>query len=138
MPLNILVQLDIVVYAILAGLLAGIIFDLYRIIRGVKVPKVILIFEDILFWVLAALIVFTFLLYTNYAFLGPYVYVFMLVSLIVYIRFISPTVFKFEKQLFTAIGKVLRILLKNAVYPFKIIYSNISGKNNSKTSNIKK
>ncbi|MGL5378810.1 spore cortex biosynthesis protein YabQ [Clostridium sp.] len=138
MPLNILVQVDIVVYAILAGLLTGIIFDLYRIIRGVKLPKVILIFEDILFWILTALIVFTFLLYTNYAFLGPYVYAFMVVSLIIYIKFISPTVFKFEKRLFIAGGKVTRLLFKNAIYPFKVIYSDISGKNNSKTRNIKK
>ena len=36
-------------------------FDVYRIIRGAKVPKFIIFIEDILFWILAAVIVFTFL-----------------------------------------------------------------------------
>ena len=77
MPLTLEVQFNIVLYSILSGILTGILFDLYNIIRGVKVPKIIVFIEDILFWILAAIIVFTFLLYTSYAFLGPYVYIFI-------------------------------------------------------------
>ena len=78
MPLPTNIQFSIILYALLAGILTGAMFDLYRIIRGSKIPKAIIVIEDILFWVLAAMIVFTFLLYTNYAFLGAYVYVFMI------------------------------------------------------------
>ena len=74
MPLQLNVQVDIVIYSLLAGVLTGILFDAYRLIRGYKIPKVIVVVEDLLFWALCALVVFTFLLYTNYAFLGPYVY----------------------------------------------------------------
>ncbi|ATD53879.1 spore cortex biosynthesis protein YabQ [Clostridium chauvoei] len=128
MPLPINVQFDIVVYAILAGVLTGIIFDLYKIMRGAKVPKVIVVIEDILFWCLAALIIFTFLLYTNYAFLGPYVYVFMILTLIIYLRFISPIIFRIEKKLIRSCSKIIRITFKNIIYPIKLIYSSISGK----------
>ena len=74
MPLPINIQFSIIVYSFLSGLLTGGMFDLYRIIRGSKIPKPILVIEDILFSILAAMIVFTFLLYTDYAFLGAYVY----------------------------------------------------------------
>ncbi|MCF0146948.1 MAG: spore cortex biosynthesis protein YabQ [Clostridium sp.] len=128
MPLSLEVQIDILVYSILAGILVGVLFDLYNIIRGFRIPKIIVIIEDILFWILTAVIVFTFLLYTNYAFLGPYVYIFMVLTLILYLKFISPTVFRIEKFIINKVAKIIRITFKNAVYPIKIIYYSISGK----------
>ena len=128
MPLSIEAQFDIVMYSIISGILIGIMFDLYNIIRGVKIPKIIIIIQDILFWILTAIIVFTFLLYTNYAFLGPYVYIFMTITLIIYLRFVSPIVLKLERSIIDKLSRVIRVLLKNLIYPIKIIYSNISGK----------
>ncbi|MGG7144000.1 spore cortex biosynthesis protein YabQ [Clostridium nigeriense] len=128
MPLSLDVQFDIVIYSILSGILAGILFDLYNIMRGVKIPKIIIILEDILFWILTAIIVFTFLLYMNYAFLGPYVYIFMILTLILYLKLISPTVLKIETYIISKLGKFIRILIKNLIYPIRIIYYGISGK----------
>lgn len=128
MPLSIDVQFDIVMYSILSGVLIGIMFDLYNIIRGVKIPKIIIILEDILFWVLTAIIVFTFLLYTNYAFLGPYVYIFMIITLMIYLKLISPIVLKLERYIIDKVSKVIRMLFKNLIYPIKIIYYSICGK----------
>ena len=48
MPLPINIQFSIIVYSFLSGLLTGGMFDLYRIIRGSKIPKPILVIEDIL------------------------------------------------------------------------------------------
>lgn len=128
MPLPIEIQFDIVLYALLSGLLTGIMFDLYRIIRGAKVPKFIVFIEDILFWVLAAVIVFTFLLYTNYAFLGPYVYIFMVISLLFYLRFISSLIYNVEITVIETVSRILRVIFKTISYPMKLIYSKISGK----------
>ena len=130
MPLPTDIQFSIIFYAIIAGILTGAMFDLYRIIRGNINVKVIIVIEDILFWVLAAMIVFAFLLYKNYAFLGPYVYVFMLISLAVYIKFISESVIKAEVIILNMIIKVSRKLFKNLIYPFKVIFYNLTGKNN--------
>ena len=130
MPLPTQAQFNIILYSFLAGILTGGMFDLYRIIRGGKVPKVIVIIEDILFWILAALVVFCFLLYTNYAFLGTYVYLFMLVTLFIYLKFVSPICIKLELIVLNFLGKVSRIVFKNIIYPFKIIFYNIMGINN--------
>ena len=130
MLLNTEIQFSIIMYAILAGILTGAMFDLYRIIRGSNVNKVIIAIEDILFWILAAMIVFAFLLYTNYAFLGAYVYIFMILSLALYIRFISDICVKFELKLVNILAKVFRVIFKHLIYPFKVILHNIIGKNN--------
>ena len=130
MPLSTDIQFNIILYALLAGILTGLMFDLYRIIRGSKVPKFIVVIEDILFWVLSAMIVFAFLLYTNYAFLGAYVYVFMIISLALYMKFISNSCLKLELKIVSVLGKIFRVIFKNVIYPFKIIIYNITGKNN--------
>lgn len=130
MPLDTNIQFSIILYALLAGILTGLMFDLYRIIRGSKVPKAIIVIEDTLFWVLAAMIIFAFLLYTNYAFLGVYVYAFMLISLGLYMKFVSNKCIRFELEVVNGVGKVFRIIFKNIIYPFKIIFYNITGKNN--------
>ena len=69
MLLEINMQFNIVIYSIIAGIITGILFDMYRIIRDLNSKKIVAMVEDILFWILAGMIVFTFLLYTNYAFL---------------------------------------------------------------------
>ena len=130
MLLNTGIQFSIIMYAILAGILTGAMFDLYRIIRGSNVNKVIIAIEDILFWILAAMIVFAFLLYTNYAFLGAYVYIFMILSLALYMRFIRDICVKFEWKLVNILAKVFRVIFKHLIYPFKVIFHNIIGKNN--------
>ena len=128
MPLKIDSQLNILIYSILSGVLVGILFDLYNIIRGRKIPKIIIVVEDILFWILTAVIVFTFLLYNNYAFLGPYVYIFMIITIILYLKLISPKIIKFEMYSISKLSYFIRILLKNIIYPVKIIYYIICGK----------
>ena len=130
MPLDTNIQFSIIFYALLAGILTGLMFDLYRIIRGSKIPKAIIVVEDTLFWVLAAMVIFTFLLYTNYAFLGVYVYAFMLISLGLYMRFVSNRCIRFELEVVNGVGKMFRVIFKNVIYPFKIIFYNITGKNN--------
>lgn len=130
MPLDTNIQFSIILYALLAGILTGLMFDLYRIIRGSKIPKIIIVVEDTLFWILSAMVIFMFLLYTNYAFLGAYVYAFMLISLGLYMKFVSNKCIKLELEVVNAVSKALRVIFKNIMYPFKIIFYNITGKNN--------
>lgn len=119
LPTNI--QYDIIIFSILGGILTGILFDGYRLIRGVGIQKFIVIIEDLLFGGLCGLTVFTFLLYTNYAFLGLYVYISIIFGFIFYIKTFSPFILKIEKEGASKASKGFRIIFKNIMYVFKLI-----------------
>lgn len=121
MPLEINMQVNIVIYSFMAGIITGILFDVYRIFRGLNKIKIITIIEDLLFWSLSSLVIFTFLLYMNYAFLTLYVYIFMAISLALYLRFFSSFFYNFEKGLLEKFYKVMRVTFKNITYPLKIV-----------------
>lgn len=128
MPLGLNMQINLVLYSLLGGLITGFLFDIYRGIRGINSIKILTIIEDILFCILIALVVFTFLLYTNYAFLTPYVYILIISALILYFRFISKYVFSGEVVIARSIYRLIRIILKNILYPLKIIIYKITDK----------
>ena len=128
MPLEINMQVNIVIYSFIAGIITGILFDIYRIFRGMNKIKVITIIEDLLFWSLSSLIIFTFLLYMNYAFLTLYVYVFMVISLGIYLRFISRFFYSIEKHFAQKMYKILRVVFKNIMYPLKIVIYKVTDK----------
>mgnify|MGYP003593751384 CR=1 FL=1 len=132
MPLGLNMQINLVLYSLLGGLITGFLFDIYRGIRGISSIKILTIIEDILFCILIALVVFTFLLYTNYAFLTPYVYILIVSALILYFRFISKYVFSGEVVIARSIYRLIRIILKNILYPLKIIMYKIIDKKKKK------
>ena len=127
MPLEISVQLNIIFYSFLSGIITGILFDEYRIIRGSNGIKIIFIIEDILFWTLTAIIIFIFLLYNSYAFLGMYVYLFIIISLGVYFKFISKHIIIVEKFI---VIRSLRVIFKHLIYPIKIFMLKMGNKSN--------
>jgi spore cortex biosynthesis protein YabQ len=128
MPLGLNMQINLVVYSLIGGIITGILFDIYRGIRGLNSIKILTIIEDILFCILIALIVFTFLLYTNYAFLTPYVYIFITIAILLYLKFISRYFYTSEIFIARLFYKLIRILLKNIWYPLKIIAYKITDK----------
>ena len=121
MPLELNIQINLVIYSLIGGFITGILFDIYRGIRGVNSIKILTIIEDILFNILIALVVFVFLLYTNYAFLTPYVYAFIIIAILFYFKFISKYFYASEIVVAKLFYKLIRILLKNIWYPLKII-----------------
>lgn len=121
MPLGLNMQISLVIYSLIGGVITGILFDIYRGIRGLNSIKILTVIEDILFCILIALIVFTFLLYTNYAFLTPYVYVFIIIAILLYLKFISKYFYASEMLIAKLLYKLIRIILKNIWYPLKII-----------------
>lgn len=126
MPLGLNMQISLVIYSLIGGIITGILFDIYRGIRGLNSIKILTVIEDILFCILIALIVFTFLLYTNYAFLTPYVYIFIIIAILLYLKFISKYFYASEMFIAKLLYKLIRILLKNLLYPLKIIVYKIT------------
>lgn len=122
-------QISLLLFSILAGIITGILFDIYRLFRGIGHPNKILTFiEDLLFWILASLIVFVFLLYTRYIYIGIYVYMYISLGLYIYLKLISKIFLRVQYRIIVLLSSVLRISKNFILYPFQIIFHKISTK----------
>lgn len=115
-------QFRIIIFSFASGIVTGVLFDIYRLIRGIKVVRYLVIIEDILFWILSALIVFVFLLYTQYAVLSVYVYMYLILGIICYLWMFSKCFIMVEKKLVGGLFRIIRILFKHILYPFKLLF----------------
>ena len=79
---------------------------------------------------MTAIIIFIFLLYNSYAFLGMYVYLFIIISLGVYFKFISKHIIIVEKFIGKVVIRSLRVIFKHLIYPIKIFMLKMGNKSN--------
>lgn len=127
-PMN--VQVNIIINSILAGILTGILFDIYRIIRGFENPNVIItLIEDILFWILAGILVFIFLLYNSYVYIGPYLFLYIALGLYIHLKLLSKYFLKAQYKFILVFFKTWRILKNLILYPIELIVYKIIRKN---------
>lgn len=127
-------QLKLLLFSVLSGIIIGVIFDIYRLLRGIKVPNSIITFvEDILFWIFSAIIVFIFLLYTSYAYIGTYVYFYIALGILTYFKVFSRTILKIQGKLINITAKTIRVGLNYGIYPFLLINEKLNTKKLKKT-----
>ncbi|MDW8801681.1 spore cortex biosynthesis protein YabQ [Clostridium sp. A1-XYC3] len=130
MIISISEQFRLVIFSLIAGIITGVLFDSYRLIRGFSsVNKIITFIEDTLFWIFTAVVVFIFLLYTNYAYIGAYVYMCIAIGIYLYIKLLSHIFIKSQYKVLGILGKVLRISRNLILYPFQVIVYSIKRKN---------
>lgn len=115
-------QFRIIIFSFASGIVTGVLFDIYRLIRGIKVVKYLVIIEDMLFWILSGLIVFVFLLYTQYAVLSLYVYMYLILGIICYLWMFSKWFIMFQKKFVSVLFGGIRIVFKHISYPFKLFF----------------
>lgn len=129
MIMSISMQFRLMVFSFAAGIMTGILFDLYRIIRGFSnLNKLVVLIEDILFWIFAGISVFVFLLYTNHAYTDTYVYLWIALGIYLYFKLLSKMFFNMGKVTFKLIGRLIRILVNSMVYPFRFIIYHFQSK----------
>lgn len=130
MVISISEQFRLVIFSLIAGILTGILFDSYRIIRGFSnVNKIITFVEDTLFWIFTSVVVFIFLLYTNYAYIGMYVYMCIAIGIYLYMKLLSKIFIKSQYKIFNILGKICRVTINFILYPFQFIIYGIKTKN---------
>jgi spore cortex biosynthesis protein YabQ len=130
MVISINQQFWLVVFSITAGIITGVLFDSYRLIRGFSnVNKVIVFIEDTLFWIFTAIVVFAFLVYENYAYIGMYVYMCIAIGVYLYIKIVSKFYISSQYKILKFLGKVLRVTKNLILYPFQFIIYAFKRKN---------
>jgi len=104
------------------GFLAGILFDFYRVFRGLWRPKKLGTFVgDILFWFVMTVVVFTLLLVGNWGEIRIYVFIGVGLGAYLYVRFFSKRWQKLIRSIFIYLGKILVGFWKVVTWPFKMV-----------------
>lgn len=108
---------------ILNGVLIGITFDVFRILRrSFKTPNFITYIEDMLFWIISALIVmYSLFIFNNGQFRG-YIFIGLFLGIAIYMLFFSKFIIKISVKIILFIKKFVLAILKILGYPIGIIY----------------
>lgn len=108
--------------AINSGLIAGVIYDLYRVFRYYSKPKKILsTIEDLLFWLLIAFIFFYILVKTTEGVFRGFVIIGFFLGSMLYLNIISKYNFPILIKIFKLILKLISEIIRVLVFPFKLI-----------------
>lgn len=108
---------------ILNGILIGVIFDVFRILRrSFKTPNFITYIEDTLFWILSALIVmYSLFVFNNGQFRG-YIFIGLFLGVAIYMLFFSKFIIKISVKIILLIKKFISIIFRILSYPIVILY----------------
>lgn len=110
------------------GMIIGVIFDFYRIIRNfIRPKKFVTNIGDILFWVFITAVVFVLLVYGNWVELRLYVFIGLALGVRVYLRLFSKLLIRLFKNLFIVVGKILKLCWRGLcllcliiIFPFRL------------------
>lgn len=116
------VQVLILLYSLLSGLIFGFCFDVYRILFKIKEKNILEFLMSILFWIIVGGVVFYILLNTQYAVLSFYTYFYIFLGVLIYIKLISKFIYGVLKNILYVISLVLRVVFKNIIYIFSRIF----------------
>ncbi len=123
-------QVNLFVFSIIGGMLIGILFDIYRIIRGFEsLNKFITAVEDLLFWILTGIFIFIFMMYTSYAYMSFNVFVYIAIGLLIYLKLISKGFVKTLHKLLIFLLTTFRIVFYVITYPIRVFFYKILRKN---------
>ena len=115
-------QVNLIVFSLLSGIITGVFFDIYRIIRGFEKPnKFLTIIQDLLFWTLTSIVVFMFLMYTNEGYISFYVYVCLIAGVYLYLKGLSRAFINVQYKILKLNGKVFRVVLNTILYPADLL-----------------
>lgn len=113
-------QMNIFFIFIICGIIIGIIFDIFRILRkSFKTPDMVTYIEDVLFWLITC-ILFAYTIFTyNNGEIRLYIFIGALIGILIYILTISKYFIKFCVKMID----IIKIMIdKFIIYPLKIIF----------------
>ncbi len=120
-------QVYIFFYAILAGAIAAFLYDILRIKRrAVRTGVIFVSLEDILYWLVAAVVMFIAVYNTNSGEMRGYIFIGNVIGVILYETLFSNIIIKSSVMVINLIKRIFKFLWMVLTYPFKLLYKLIS------------
>lgn len=119
--------------AILLGMILALFFDIFRILRiGFNFPMGVIILEDVLFFIVSAVITYLFMLSTIYGQVRGFIIIGETMGFVIYYFTIGKLVISASKVIINIVKKILILLFKIFILPFIKIFKFIFKKINRK------
>lgn len=130
-------QAYIFLCCVLGGMIIAFIYDVFRIKRkAIKTSNLIVYFEDFVYWILVALVLFAVVYMSNDGELRGYLLIGALIGIVLYslllsrivmtvFLFIIGLIYKFFRIVFTILLIPIKVLIKILRVPAKIIYKGL-------------
>ena len=117
-------QTYIFLMANFAGVLAGFIFDIFRVKRKlVKTSDIVVYIEDILYWLIISIVLFVLMYYSKESELRGYILLGLFIGIIMYMCILSKYVLMFLRGTVNVVYKIvlipILILIRLIRIPFK-------------------
>ena len=112
---------------ILNGVMIGILFDIFRILRrSFNTSNIITCIEDAIFWTLSAFsILYTLFVFNNGEIRG-YIFIGLFLGIALYMLFLSKPIIKISVKIILFFKNIICKILKIILYPIKIIIKYIN------------
>lgn len=109
--------------SVAGGLAIALLYDIFRIKRkAVKTGNIIIYAEDILYWLLAAVVMFAVLYYSNEGELRSYLFIGTLLGVIFYALLLSKYVMKSSMFIINILRKIAKVAWYIVSYPFRLLF----------------
>lgn len=116
------IELWIFLWSICSGIILGFIFDIFRIKRRVvKTGLVLTTIEDLLFWILAALILFITVYLSNDGEIRGFTIIGCILGAVFYFSAISPIILRVAVTVIEAVKRAVRFIVKVIMWPIEKI-----------------
>lgn len=125
--------------SILLGMVLSVIFDVFRIIRiGIPLPSPVIVAEDILYFLICAVVTYFFMLKTTYGQVRGFIIIGEIIGFIIYYFTVGRLVISVSKIIIETVKRIFKLIFKILFYPFVMIFKVVSKKLGFKFQNINK
>ena len=108
-------------------MIIALVYDLFRIKRrAIKTSSIFIYIEDLIFWVIVALIMFAVIYYSNEGEIRGYIFIGTAIGITLYTLLFSRIVIKSFLFILRTVYKIFKFIWKVLTYPFRIIFKLLS------------
>lgn len=118
------IQLYSFIIYIASGIIIGIFFDIFRILRrSFKTPDIATYIEDILFWLCSAIFLLFILFKFNDGEIRSYTVIGLLLGVLIYMLTISKYFIKLNVKILAFFKKIIKKIINIILIPIKVIFN---------------
>jgi len=123
LPISVTNQAYVFLCSVAGGIVIAFIYDIFRIKRkAVRTRSLMIQFEDLLFWIIVAVVMFAVVYYSNEGEIRGYIFIGTIIGVILYALLFSRIIVKTSLFILKIIYRILKFIWLVVSFPFKILF----------------